>query len=78
MPLEHALVLTKHLLALQTENYELESLCKEMKAKLGENQIQGSNKDATTTEDADDSSDDSDVGIVPGGNMLEQIFNLQS
>ena len=36
MPLDHAIVLVKHLVKMKTENYELENYIKEMKAKMQE------------------------------------------
>ena len=36
VPLDHAIVLVKHLVKMKTENYELETYIKEMKAKMEE------------------------------------------
>ena len=36
VPLDHAIVLVKHLVQIKTENYELEGYIKEMQAKLQE------------------------------------------
>ena len=36
MPLDHAIVLVKHLVQMKTENYELEGYIREMQAKMQE------------------------------------------
>ena len=66
VPLDHTLVLVKHLVKMKTENLELESYIKEMKAKMQENGIAIPSKHKP--ENASDNMDENAAAVGEGDN----------